>query len=129
MAEKFKLDPSDSSCPSCKEVTQAVENLQCFFCKNVFHAACPTMEEAEKVATKSLVNQFNRQSTKKNFKFFCECCLTNFEKDVASDDSRRLNNVEGNIKNIITDLNEIKKMLKENCSPLKRTAYGLTKSD
>lgn len=116
MADKFKLDPSDSTCPSCKEVSQAQDNLQCFMCKSVFHAACPTMEESEKVGTKSVVNQFNRQSTKKNFKFFCESCLTRFENDLASDDTRRLNHVEGNIKNIMTELDEIKKILKENCS-------------
>ena len=94
MADKFKLDPSNSTCPNCKEVSQAVDNLQCFLCKGVFHAACPTMEEDEKVGTRSVINQFNRQSTKKNFKFFCECCLTNFEKDIASDDTRRLNTLK-----------------------------------
>ena len=128
MGDKFKLDPSNSICPCCNEVSQAVDNLQCFLCKAVFHAACPTMVEEEKVATKSFVNQFNRSSTKKNIKFFCECCLTNVERDLASDESRRLNTVEGNIKNIMSELKELKDILKES-STKKEEAASTVKSD
>ena len=90
------------------------DNLQCFICKGVFHANCPTIGEEEKVGTKSVVNQFNRPSTKKNFKFFCDCFLTKFEVELASDDTRRLNNFEGNITTIMSELHEKKKILKEN---------------
>ena len=114
MGDKFKVNPSDSLCASCKEVPQAVDNLQCFICKGLFHANCPTVNEDEKVGTKSVVNQFNRPSTKKNFKFFCDSCLTKFEVDLANDDTRRLNKVEGNITTIMSELNEIKAILKEN---------------
>ena len=116
MSDQFKCDNS-GTCNSCKEVVTAEENLECFFCKGVFHGSCSNMAQEEKPGTKSLVTHFNRASTLKNFKFFCNTCLTKFEIDLASNDSRRLNKVEDNISDIKSELEEIKKLLKEKAKP------------
>ena len=117
MGDQFKCD-SSGTCNSCKEVVMAEENLECFFCKGVYHGSCSNMAQEEKPGTKSLVTHFNRPSTQKNFKFFCNTCLTKFEIDLASNDTRRLNKVEDNISDIKTELEDIKKLLKENGKPL-----------
>ena len=113
MGDQYKCD-SSGTCNSCKEVVTAEENLECFFCKSVFHGSCTNMALEEKPGTKSLVTHFNRASTQKNFKFFCNTCLTKFEIDLANNDTRRLNKVEDNICDIKSELEEIKKLLKEN---------------
>ena len=117
MGDQFKCDNA-GTCNSCKEVVTADENLECFFCKSVFHGSCNNMAQEEKPGTKSLVTHFNRASTQKNFKFFCNTCLTKFEIDLASSDTARLNKVEDNIGNIKSELEEIKKLLRENVKPL-----------
>ena len=116
MGDQFKLD-TNGTCQSCNVVAVAAENLQCIICKGLFHCACPNMGEDDKVGTKSLVSNFNRPSTKLNFKFFCDCCLTNFEVNMANTDNNRLKTLEGNFTTIKTELEEIKTLLKENGKP------------
>ena len=113
MGDQFKLDTA-GTCNSCKEVVIAEEHLECFFCKGVFHGSCSTMAAEDKIGTKSLVTHFNRASTQSNFKFFCNSCLTKFEIDLASNETKRLNKVEDNICTIKSELEDIKKLLKEN---------------
>ena len=70
------------------------------------------MSEDDKVGTKSLINAYLRPSTKENFKFFCDVCLTKFEIDMADSESKRLETVEGNITSIKSELEAIKRLLK-----------------
>ena len=112
MGEQFKLD-SNGTCNACKEVSVAEENLECFMCKCVFHGNCAKMSNEERVGTKSLINHINRPSTQKNFKFFCNSCLTKFEVDLANVEAKRLTTVEENITTIKSELEDIKKLLKE----------------
>ena len=116
MGDQCKLDKS-GKCPSCETVAVTAENLQCFMCKDIFHCACSNANEDEKVGTKSLISSFNRPSTKKNLKFFCNTCLTNFETDLANSESKRLNTVESNITSIKSELEEIKNLLKQEVKP------------
>ena len=111
MGEQYKLD-QQGSCTSCNTVSITAENLQCFMCKCVFHGVCPGMSADDKPGTKSLVELHNRPSTKKNFKFFCDNCLTDFEVSLANSETNRLSKVEGNISTIKQELEEIKNLLK-----------------
>ena len=115
MADQFKLK-TGGTCGACNVVAVAADNLECYLCKGMFHVNCPKVADADRVGTKSLITQFIRPSTKKNFKFFCDCCLTKFEVDLASNDNRRLHTVEDNITSIKSELEDIKKLLKENAT-------------
>ena len=115
MADQFKLK-TGGTCGACNVVAVAVDNLECYLCKGMFHVNCPKVADADRVGTKSLITQFNRPSTQKNFKFFCDCCLTKFEIDMADNDNRRLHTVEDNITSIKSELEDIKKLLKENAA-------------
>ena len=125
MGERFKLNNS-GICQSCNVVGNSTVNLKCFFCKCVFHGACPEMSEEDKAATKSLVEIFDRISTKNNFKFFCDVCLTKFEMDLADSETNRLNMVEDNITTIKSELEEIKELLKNSTTPV--TTQGKSKN-
>ena len=80
-----------------------------YLCKSVFHGTCGTSNE-EKVGTKTMVNNFNKTSTKSNFLFLCDCCLTKFEADQVKTQNDRLDNLE-------KQLSEIKSLLKESRNP------------
>ena len=110
MAEQFQLNP-DGTCKSCNTVTVATENLKCLMCKEMFHGACPNTSEDERVGTKSLIGCFNRPSTKRNFQFLCDPCLTKMENSMAGSDANRLNTLENNLSNINAELTEIKNLL------------------
>ena len=110
MAEQFQLNPN-GTCKSCNTVTVATENLKCLMCKEMFHGACPNTSEDERVGIKSLIGCFNRPSTKRNFQFLCDPCLTKMENSMAGSDANRLNTLENNLSNINAELTEIKNLL------------------
>ena len=111
MAEKFKLSDS-GKCNVCQSVPAPTEILKCYFCKGAFHGLC-SQAGGEKIATKSLVTNFNASSTNENFKFFCDICLTKFEIDTAKTNDDRLCSVEKNVTKIISELGELKNFLKK----------------
>ena len=111
MSEQYKLQ-SDGTCLSCNVVSVATENLQCFMCKSSYHCTCTTIADDDKVGTKSLVTHMNRASTKANFKFYCDVCLTNMELNMAKSEAERMRVVESNIDSIKKELADIKSLLK-----------------
>ena len=121
MGEQLKLN-SDGSCSLCNTVPQDEENIQCFTCKSHFHCGCLSCSEDDKVGTRSLVTAFNRKSTKLNFKFYCDTCLTNLEISIANSESRRLGVVETNVASIKSELAEIKNLLVKQNIPKQETA-------
>ena len=111
MGEQYRLK-IDGTCPSCDMVSPATENVKCFICGLCYHAACSSWAEDDKVGTKSLITAFNRPSTKANFKFYCDVCLTNMEVCIASPETQRIKVVESSIDLIKQELADIKNLLK-----------------
>lgn len=108
MAERFLLD-NTGTCKACKSVPIDGEELSCFLCKNVFHGTCP--EDELKVATKTCITHFNKPSTKGNFKFYCNVCLTKMEMDFAKNDNDRLTSVEDRVLSVKNELDQMKNLL------------------
>ena len=124
MGESYKLD-SNGTCQLCNEVSQAEENLQCFMCNESFHCACPQIaDDDEKVGTVSLITQFNRKSTKGNFKFFCHECATNMETNRVNTETNRLNVLEKNMFSITEELKEIKELMKKDKPKVEESKQG-----
>ena len=112
MGEQFKLK-SDGTCPACDVVSTDEHKIQCFTCKCHFHCVCTKCKKEDEVGTKSLVTAFNRLSTKNNFKFYCDACITVLEISLANSETRRLGIVETNVVSIKSELAEIKNLLKQ----------------
>ena len=108
--EKFKLDDS-GTCLSCSTVPEKDQELKCFLCSCLFRGTCSPA--AEKVASKSFIESFNKPAVKGNFQFFCDKCLTNLEVNKAKAESDRLSIVENSISLFRSELNEIKTLLKQ----------------
>ena len=85
MTSNVKLDP-DGKCNLCKKTSSINEHVQCIVCKDNFHAVCPSVSNDDKLATKTTVVNFLLSSTKKNFAFLCEICLTKLERNTADTD-------------------------------------------
>ena len=47
---------------------------------------------------------FNAESSKNNFKFFCDECLTYFELDQANSNNDRMQLIEKNVSKIETEI-------------------------
>ena len=116
MSDQFKID-DDGQCRSCKKVPAAGECIQCYSCTGIIHAICNEANVETRVATKTTVNQFNISSTKRNFKFYCDVCLTKMEISKADADSKRVEILEAKMEGIDKQLGEIMKVLTESRNP------------
>ena len=110
MGDQFKLK-EDGNCTSCGNISLQGEHVQCFTCKEFFHLVCPNAGADDKVATKTMIGSFLQNSTKKNFMFNCDSCLTEMEIRMADAESRRVEILEKKMDGIDNQLAEIKKML------------------
>ena len=117
MSANIKLQ-DDGKCNHCKRYSQPNEHVQSFICKENFHAVCPDTRNEVKVATKTTVINFLLDSTKRNFMFFCDICLTNFKISMAGTDDQRINLMESKMDTMDTQLTEIKNLLTTNGAQL-----------
>ena len=102
-------------CQTCKLDNFPPTNIvKCFVCKHSFHAlGCD--QSASKLVNKSLLTSFHRLSTRKNFLFSCDSCLTKSEMLKADKEQasyqllhNRINQLESII---MTELKVIKSQL------------------
>ena len=110
MSLNIKLD-ADGNCNLCNKTSLPNEDVECFMCNSHFHAICSNAKAEDKLANKSTVANFLLNSTKKNFMFLCDICLTNLERITADSDSQRINTLEKQIGGVNEQLLEIKKLL------------------
>ena len=111
MSDQIKLD-EDGNCPSCGDLSQPMEQVQCFACKKLFHGVCSSVSADTKIATKTMIASFLQASTKNNFMFLCDKCLTNLEVNMAQCDSKRIDVLEAKMSNIDNNLKELTSLLK-----------------
>ena len=109
MASKFKLD-STGKCSECKAVPVADEVLKCFICNSSFHGNCNV---EDKIGLKTLVINFTKKSTKDNFKFFCDSCLTKFEFDMSKTENDKIVSMENSLLAFKTEFSSVKSELSE----------------
>ena len=100
------------NCPACGNLSIESEHVKCFTCKKLFHVVCKNSTADETVATKTLIENFLGSSTKKNFPFFFDKCVTLLEISSSESDSQRINLLETKMSTIDSQLKEISMMLK-----------------
>ena len=111
MAERFKLDDK-GNCHACSKLSLDTEHVMCFSCNKLFHAVCNNATSDERVATKTTVGNFLLTSTKKNFLFFCDICVTSLEINKAGSDSQRITLLENKLGAIDAQLKEMTSMFR-----------------
>ena len=128
MGDQFKLDQA-GNCPSCSQLSVKGEHVKCYSCDELFHIVCSAASSENKVATKTMASSYLQPSTKRNFVFYCDSCLTELEIQRANSESQRVNILEKKMNSIDTQLNEIKKLLNEKPKVKENELFGSVKKD
>ena len=119
MSEYFIIT-DDGTCQSCKSNSHTGECVQCFTCESYFHAICESNNNDNKLASKTMITTFLAVSTKNNFKFYCDGCLTSLEIFNTESTSEKVATLEKKYTNIEKRIEEIKDLiLKKNEKPIK----------
>ena len=128
MGDQFKLD-KDGNCPTCGKLSVQGEHIQCYTCCDHFHAVCSAASPDDKVATKTTVSQFLLTSTKRNFVFYCDKCLTELEIRKAESESQRVDILEKKMNGIDSQLGAIMKLLSEQSKTQETMQHGKKNGD
>ena len=99
-------------CGSCSLTPSQGQCVKCFSCKGLFHAICENTDNEARLGSKTMITTFLAVSTKNNFKFFCDKCLTNLEIGIAEGDDQKFNSLERKVNNIENKLNDIPSLLR-----------------
>ena len=85
--------------------------VQCFYCKSIFRAICLNTDNDTKLGTNTMIKTFLAPSTKENFKFSCNKCLTHLGRGMMESQTEKVNTLEEKFNNMETKLEEIKDLL------------------
>ena len=83
----------DGSCTTCEAKVHAANTIECNSCGGIFHAACQKVEKADKICTETLLRNYSMNSTKANFMWYCDTCLTIYEHDKKCGIQEKLNSL------------------------------------
>ena len=81
----------NGSCATCENKVQASSIIECDSCAAKFHAVCSSTTKQNKICNETLLKNFSQNSTKDNFKWYCNVCLTLYEHDKNSGIQNKLN--------------------------------------
>ena len=111
----------------CDQLAVPGDNLQCFSCNDFFHVDCKSASADDKVANRTTINNFLLKSTKRNFLFFCDRCLTQMEINKSETEARRIGVLEDKMAGMDQKLGEIMGLLKaQNQTPDKEKAPAVS---
>ena len=110
MSDSVKIE--NSVCPACENTPTHDQAVECYACKMVFHAFCE-IKNTDNFGTKTMVKTFLATSTKENFKFFCDPCLTNMEIDKAEAGTLQMKGLEKKVNNMEKKLDKITNLLEK----------------
>ena len=97
----------DGTCSSCSIKASDDVIISCGKCKMLFHAVCSSFEN--EICTRSFFKLW--KTSKQNFIWYCNSCLTSLELDAASNDTTRINNLEQQLKSINSTFDEMKELI------------------
>ena len=104
----FELDVS-GKCYSCsKDATQS-EIITCATCKKSYHALCSSIvNKHDGICNSSFLKLWQTPSTKMNFKWYCDACLTDKENCEHSDMQTQLYILINQVKELAKEVKELK---------------------
>ena len=103
---------TDGNCVTCGNQGTDNDMIKCFSCKIHFHAVCPdTQSKPNKICTSSFFNLFNGNTTKQNFIWMCDVCITKAEANECKGVEDRIDTLQEKVEKMSDDMAEIKKLL------------------
>ena len=128
MGDNFKLD-GDGNCRACNKLSLREESVECYTCNGLFHVVCDGAKGDDKVATKTTVTNFLQPSTKGNFLFFCDRCLTEMEIRKTETETSRVSALENRMMGVDQKLAEILTLMSAQNLKAKPAVQEPTKND
>lgn len=110
MSDSVKVEKN--VCLACEDSPNQDQVVKCYACKMVFHAYCESNTD-NNFGTKTMVKTFVAASTKGNFKFFCDPCLTKMEMDEAEAGTSQMKGLEDKVNIMEKKLDTITKLLEK----------------
>ena len=105
---------ANGKCSSCAQQALDSNTITCCSCSKSFHAICTEItDKSDAICTQTLLKQFHTPSTKCNFKWFCDTCLTEFETNKASTSGQRFSVLAEQLKEMSNEINEVKHLSQE----------------
>ena len=96
-------------CTSCENDVSQSDAITCFSCKSVYHAVCPSAPTKQDYAcTPSFLKSWNSNSTKENFKWYCNGCLTNLESATCTSMETQFLNLVQQVKALTAEVRDLK---------------------
>lgn len=91
MKKLFQVN--NGTCTTCDAKPTAMGVIECNSCGEKFHAACSKAEKSDKICTDTLLRNYSQNSTKKNFMWYCDPCLTIYEHNKQCGLEEKLNSL------------------------------------
>ena len=105
---KFAVD-QQGKCSTCAQAVGPSESITCCSCSITFHAhSCSAVDKQDSICTSSLLKLFAGSTTRNNFKFFCDVCLTKFETNKATVVEDRFHELMSQVTKMASTLNDVK---------------------
>ena len=116
-ATLFKIDDK-SLCGTCGVKAKESEIIRCSGCESFFHAICSHPSGASEICKPTFLKIFLQSTTKPNFQWLCDSCLTKSEENRVAHLSDKIDTLSNHVQKLqnidITTLkNEITKQLKK----------------
>ena len=99
----FNID-KQGKCKTCSQAVVTAEIITCCSCSERFHALCSASDKTNYLCNKTFLGLFLGASTKLNFKWFCDGCLTKFE-------SSKVATMEDKYGELVSQMSEMTKAL------------------
>ena len=122
-SQQFIIDRQGKCC-SCSQTISDTELIHCGTCKQYFHALCSSVEKTDQISTKSLLSLFNSASTRNNFKWFCDSCLTKYEANQVSTLENRFSELVDKVSHIASELSTMKNAITTEPSSIPTSSTG-----
>ena len=117
---------NDGKCNKCDITVPEKELLQCEECKTSFHVMCAMINPGEKHCTRSFLNQYLTQSTKKpNFSWKCDPCTTCQDAAKKSDLAQIVHGLVLKVEALTTAFGDFKQETKQGNTTLANTLGSL----
>ena len=103
----------DGKCCSCSQPALSSDIVTCCSCSQSFHAICSSVDKSQGICTPSFLKVFRTATTKSNFKWFCDVCLTNFETNKSTTVDQRFSVLANQLKEMSVEVKEVKNLSKD----------------
>ena len=103
---------ADGKCSTCSQDIDDNEHIECFKCGKHFHALCKQLNSS--ICNKSLLATFLQKSTKRNFVWYCDRCMTNIELSTSNTESlqaQKVKEMDGKIDILTAKVSSLTDML------------------